>query len=66
MTLALVIRDLAIIGSAGEFGIRGWIDATDLNTGKQAWRTFIPGAGGPARYVEGRQGALGTAALRCG
>src|SRR5262245_54144494 len=50
VTLApLVIRDLAIIGSAGgEFGIRGWIDATDLNTGKQAWRTHtIPGAGEP-------------------
>src|SRR6202521_5573054 len=50
VTLApLVIRDLAIIGSAGgEFGIRGWIDATDLNTGKQAWRTYtIPGAGEP-------------------
>ncbi len=45
----LVIRDMAITGSAGgEFGIRGWIDATDLNTGKQAWRTFtIPGKGEP-------------------
>ena len=45
----LVIRDLAIIGSAGgEFGIRGWIDATNLNTGKQAWRTYtIPGKGEP-------------------
>jgi len=30
------------------FGIRGYIDATDLNTGKQAWRTYtIPGAGEP-------------------
>ena len=50
VTLApLVVRDLAIIGSAGgEFGIRGWIDATDLNTGQQAWRTFtIPGVGEP-------------------
>src|SRR3984893_15627932 len=50
VTLApLVIRDLGIIGSAGgEYGIRGWIDATDLNTGKQAWRTYtIPGAGEP-------------------
>ncbi len=50
VTLApLVVRDLAIIGSAGgEFGIRGWIDATDLNTGQQAWRTYtIPGAGEP-------------------
>jgi alcohol dehydrogenase (cytochrome c) len=37
----LVVRDLAIIGSAGgEYGIRGFIDATDLNTGKQAWRTY--------------------------
>jgi alcohol dehydrogenase (cytochrome c) len=50
VTLApLVVRDLAVIGTAGgEFGIRGWIDATDLNTGKQAWRTFtIPGVGEP-------------------
>src|ERR1700685_1500218 len=45
----LVVRDLAIVGPAGgEFGIRGFIDATDLNTGKQAWRTYtIPGAGEP-------------------
>ena len=45
----LVIRDIAITGSAGgEFGIRGWIDGTDLNTGKQAWRTHtIPGTGEP-------------------
>lgn len=50
ITLApLVIRDIAITGSAGgEFGIRGWIDGTDLNTGKQVWRTYtIPGAGEP-------------------
>ena len=38
ITLApLVVRDVAIVGSAGgEFGIRGFIDATDLNTGKAA------------------------------
>jgi alcohol dehydrogenase (cytochrome c) len=50
ITLApLVVRDVAIVGAAGgEFGIRGWIDGTDLNTGKQAWRTYtIPGAGEP-------------------
>ncbi len=50
LTIApLVIRDVAIVGAAGgEFGIRGYIDATDLNTGKQAWRTYtIPGAGEP-------------------
>src|SRR5467141_3165411 len=47
LTIApLIIRDLAIVGTAGgEFGIRGFIEATDLNTGKAAWRTYtIPGA----------------------
>jgi alcohol dehydrogenase (cytochrome c) len=45
----LIVRDLAIVGAAGgEFGIRGYIEATDLNTGKMAWRTYtIPGAGEP-------------------
>jgi alcohol dehydrogenase (cytochrome c) len=50
ITLApLVVRDIAIVGNAGgEFGIRGWIDATDLNTGKQVWRTYtIPGPNEP-------------------
>ena len=50
LTIApLVIRDLAIVGTAGgEYGIRGFIEATDLNTGKAAWRTYtIPGAGEP-------------------
>src|SRR6202000_1004269 len=50
LTIApLIIRDLAIVGAAGgERGIRGYIEATDLNTGKQAWRTYtIPGTGEP-------------------
>jgi len=50
LTIApLIIRDLAIVGTAGgEFGIRGFIEATDLNTGKAAWRTYtIPGTGEP-------------------
>jgi alcohol dehydrogenase (cytochrome c) len=50
LTIApLIIRDLAIVGTAGgEFGIRGFIEATDLNTGKAAWRTYtIPGTGDP-------------------
>ena len=34
--------------TGGEFGIRGYIEATDLNTGKAAWRTYtIPGTGEP-------------------
>jgi alcohol dehydrogenase (cytochrome c) len=50
LTIApLVIRDTAIVGIAGgEFGIRGFVEATDLNTGKPLWRTYtIPGAGEP-------------------
>src|SRR6202163_1596617 len=50
LTIApLIIRDLAIVGTAGgEFGIRGFIEATDLNTGKALWRTYtIPGTGEP-------------------
>jgi alcohol dehydrogenase (cytochrome c) len=45
----LVVRDLAIVGPAGgEYGIRGFVDATDLNTGQQAWRTYtIPAPGEP-------------------
>ena len=40
----LVIRDLAIVGAAGaEYGIRGSLDATELNTGKQVWRTHTAG-----------------------
>ncbi len=35
-----VIGDIAIVGPAGaEYGIRGWLDGTDLNTGQQVWRT---------------------------
>jgi alcohol dehydrogenase (cytochrome c) len=50
LTIApLVIRDIAIVGIAGgEFGVRGFIEATDLNTGKALWRTYtIPGTGEP-------------------
>jgi alcohol dehydrogenase (cytochrome c) len=50
ITLApLVVRDVAVVGAAGgEFGVRGWIEGTDLNTGKGIWRTYtIPGAGEP-------------------
>ncbi len=60
LTMApLIVRDLAILGPAGgEFGIRGFIDATDLNTGKQAWRTYtIPGIGDPGNetWKDGQQ-----------
>ena len=45
----LVVKNMAITGvSGGEFGIRGWMAATDLTTHKELWRTHtIPGAGEP-------------------
>ena len=50
MTLApLAIKDKVIVGvSGGEAGIRGFIDAYDAATGKQAWRFYtIPAPGEP-------------------
>ena len=49
-TLApLVVKDKVIIGPAGgEYGIRGFIAAFDIKTGKEAWRfNTIPGPGEP-------------------
>jgi alcohol dehydrogenase (cytochrome c) len=45
----LVVKNLVITGVAGaEYGIRGWIAATDLSTQKEVWRTYtIPGKGEP-------------------
>jgi alcohol dehydrogenase (cytochrome c) len=45
----LVIKDKVIEGTAGgEFGIRGFIAAFDVNTGKEAWRfNTVPGPGEP-------------------
>jgi alcohol dehydrogenase (cytochrome c) len=43
----LVVKDKIIVGIAGaEYGIRGFIDAFDANTGKKAWRFWtVPGPG---------------------
>ncbi len=49
-TLApLVVKDKVIVGIAGgEFGIRGFIDAYEAETGRRAWRfNTIPGPGEP-------------------
>jgi alcohol dehydrogenase (cytochrome c) len=50
MTLApLVARGKVMVGvSGGEFGIRGFVQALDAETGETAWKTFtIPGPGEP-------------------
>ena len=43
----LIVKNMAITGVAGaEYGIRGWIAATDLASQKEVWRTHtIPGKG---------------------
>jgi alcohol dehydrogenase (cytochrome c) len=49
-TLApLVVKDKVIVGVAGgEYGIRGYLEAYDADTGKRAWRLYtIPAAGEP-------------------
>jgi PQQ-dependent dehydrogenase (methanol/ethanol family) len=40
-----VIKDLVIIGNGGaEFGVRGYVSAYDVDTGKMAWRFYtVPG-----------------------
>jgi alcohol dehydrogenase (cytochrome c) len=45
----LVVKDKVIVGTTGGDGaIRGYIDAYDAKTGKQAWRFYtIPGVGEP-------------------
>jgi PQQ-dependent dehydrogenase (methanol/ethanol family) len=45
LTMApLVVKDKVLVGnSGGEFGIRGWLTAVDLNTGEQAWRAYHVG-----------------------
>src|SRR6202789_3713553 len=45
----LIVRSMAITGVAGaEYGIRGWIAATDLDTQKEVWRTYtLPKKGEP-------------------
>ena len=40
----LVIKDKVITGiSGGEFGVRGFITANNINTGKQEWRMYSTG-----------------------
>ena len=45
----LVVKNLVLIGvSGGEYGIRGHLDAYDVDTGEQVWRFYtIPGPGEP-------------------
>ncbi len=49
-TLApLVVKDMVIVGSSGgEFGVRGHLDAFDVDTGEHQWRCYtVPKPGEP-------------------
>src|SRR5690349_19554000 len=40
----LVVKDKVLVGnSGGELGVRGWLTALDLETGKTAWRAWSTG-----------------------
>ncbi|MEU6265219.1 PQQ-dependent dehydrogenase, methanol/ethanol family [Saccharopolyspora shandongensis] len=57
-TLApLVVKDLVVVGSSGgEFGVRGHIDAFELETGRHVWRTYTvpkPGEPGSETWPDG-------------
>ena len=45
MTMApLVVHDKVLVGnSGGELGVRGWLTALDLATGKEVWRAYSTG-----------------------
>jgi alcohol dehydrogenase (cytochrome c) len=45
----LIVKDKVIVGIAGaEYGVRGFIDAFDVNTGQKAWRFWtVPEPGQP-------------------
>jgi alcohol dehydrogenase (cytochrome c) len=62
----LIVGDTAVYGPAGgEYGIRGWLEALDLNTGEPVWRThLIPGPGEPGFDTwEGRDWETGGASI---
>ena len=45
MTMApFVVKDKVLVGnSGGEFGVRGWLTALDVASGKQLWRAYSTG-----------------------
>src|SRR3989454_8213040 len=64
-TLApLAVKNFIVVGiSGGEYGIRGFIDAYDADTGKRKWRFYtVPGPGEPGHDSwEGESWKIGGA-----
>jgi len=63
----IVIKDKVITGVAGgEYGVRGYITANAIDTGKQLWRAYSTGPDeqikfDPAKTIDGATGALTSA-----
>jgi alcohol dehydrogenase (cytochrome c) len=64
-TLApLIVKNLVVLGvSGGEYGIRGFVDAYDADSGQRKWRFYtIPGPGEPGHESwEGNSWKIGGA-----
>jgi alcohol dehydrogenase (cytochrome c) len=61
----LVVKDKVILGiSGGEYGIRGFVDAYAVDSGKRAWRFWtVPGPGDPGHDTwQGDSWKTGSAA----
>ena len=61
----LVVKEKVIVGvSGGEYGIRGFLDAYDAETGKRTWRFWtVPGPGEPGHETwAGESWKTGSAA----
>ena len=66
LTMAPLIADGKVLvgASGGEFGVRGFVAAFDLDTGKELWRTFTvpaPGEPGSETWPKGDQWKTGGA-----
>jgi hypothetical protein len=50
----LIVKDKVIVGnSGGELGVRGWVAALDLATGKELWRAYHSGPDADVRIGPG-------------
>jgi len=51
---ALVVKDKVLVaGSGGELGVRGWLAALDLKTGREVWRVYHTGSDADVRIGAG-------------
>jgi alcohol dehydrogenase (cytochrome c) len=68
MTMAPLVADgkVMVSASGGEFGVRGFLAAFDVNTGKEVWRTYsvpAPGEPGSETWPKGDQWKTGGAPI---